>query len=719
MRKQQSFEKLDARVLLAGDLIHDAAADAQIDVAPQFVVNHPPRLQPGNMPLVGTPAFDGRDRVDVIWQTVPAGDGLMDSFTAEYRRVGESNWRSASQFNEPILTDQHRVMHSVTLLGLGWATDYEYRIQHLRAGTVVGTWSDSFQTRLPTGDSRRFSFAAYGDSANRGRIEPFNAVQAEIDRRDLDFSLLLGDNFYTFGTHTDADGRFDPHYSPEAVRWTARKIDYFAIGNHDLFVNNGQASRDLYSVPVPEIGVTSPVSLPAGEFAEHSYSFDYGDVHFVTIDTNPVDFAEPEERTARLDALIDYAVADLNASDARWKIVFGHHPFIGTEKRMMPEDFYFQKIVSSLQNADVDLVLLGHSHSYSWTYPLTGWNDVNDDGHIAIEEVEFDNDPDQNYEKGAGLIQVVSGVGGNSLRHTGYPEDYFAQGYSLHETTPAAEYGFAQIDVTPHSLKVSYISAETGQIVGDTNENGIHDPDELHFGQFSIVDSSVPSGDFNGDSTLDQVDIDLLTAAIRLGTVDPEFDLNLDQRVDLEDHSHLLEAYMRVAPGDSNLDGRFDSRDLVIVFTEDEYEDDQEDNTGWFSGDWNGDGDFTAADLVFAFQKGDYLFDVAHAALPAAASFDSPPRQEGSDRYESIQSKKIESDTTEVDATYGEIADVAAAQATDSPLPTGCEICGTGCFMKCLACSKPLRSSEYRPNVDGDPDLGQQDRTDGETHRVI
>ncbi len=60
-------------------------------------------------------------------------------------------------------------------------------------------------------------------------------------------------------------------------------------------------------------------------------------------------------------------------------------------------------------------------------------------------------------------------------------------------------------------------------------------------------------------------------------------------------------------PGDANLDGVFDSADLVDIFRAAEFEDDQKGNSTWSGGDWNGDGDFTTADIILAFQSGKYV----------------------------------------------------------------------------------------------------------------
>ncbi|MCA9172511.1 MAG: dockerin type I repeat-containing protein [Planctomycetales bacterium] len=58
--------------------------------------------------------------------------------------------------------------------------------------------------------------------------------------------------------------------------------------------------------------------------------------------------------------------------------------------------------------------------------------------------------------------------------------------------------------------------------------------------------------------------------------------------------------------GDANLDGEFNSTDLVVVFQAGVYEDSVLLNAGWSTGDWNGDGEFNSSDLVTAFQTGGY-----------------------------------------------------------------------------------------------------------------
>ena len=112
-------------------------------------------------------------------------------------------------------------------------------------------------------------------------------------------------------------------------------------------------------------------------------------------------------------------------------------------------------------------------------------------------------------------------------------------------------------------------------------------------------------GDLNDDGEVDVRDIDLLCSGIRADDI--QFDLNNNGSVELADLEFLVESIMGTVVGDSNLDGVFNSRDLVELFQIDEYEDGIANNSTWSDGDWNCDGEFSTQDLVYAFQKGSYL----------------------------------------------------------------------------------------------------------------
>jgi hypothetical protein len=122
------------------------------------------------------------------------------------------------------------------------------------------------------------------------------------------------------------------------------------------------------------------------------------------------------------------------------------------------------------------------------------------------------------------------------------------------------------------------------------------------------IDSAgrVSNGDFDGSGKLDIADIDLLTAQVVSGTHSAGFDLDGDSVVDDADRRIWIENIKHTYFGDANLDGEFNSGDLVAVFDAGQYEDGIAANSNWATGDWNGDGDFTTSDLVLAFQDGGY-----------------------------------------------------------------------------------------------------------------
>ncbi|MCA9216362.1 MAG: trypsin-like serine protease [Planctomycetales bacterium] len=112
-------------------------------------------------------------------------------------------------------------------------------------------------------------------------------------------------------------------------------------------------------------------------------------------------------------------------------------------------------------------------------------------------------------------------------------------------------------------------------------------------------------GDFDGDGLLTSNDINLLTGVMHSSVVPPSFDLNSDGTIDQQDRQVWVEDLAYTNFGDSNVDGRFDSADLVSVFQFAKYEVDGSDGS-WQAGDWNGDRVFSSSDLVLAFQSGAY-----------------------------------------------------------------------------------------------------------------
>jgi hypothetical protein len=111
-------------------------------------------------------------------------------------------------------------------------------------------------------------------------------------------------------------------------------------------------------------------------------------------------------------------------------------------------------------------------------------------------------------------------------------------------------------------------------------------------------------GDFSGNGQLDAADIDDLTTQAAGGTNPASHDLNADSLVNDGDVSVWIKDLFNSWVGDANLDGEFNSTDLVNVLASGTYEADVA--SVWSTGDFNGDGRTNSSDLVAALADGGY-----------------------------------------------------------------------------------------------------------------
>jgi hypothetical protein len=113
-------------------------------------------------------------------------------------------------------------------------------------------------------------------------------------------------------------------------------------------------------------------------------------------------------------------------------------------------------------------------------------------------------------------------------------------------------------------------------------------------------------GDFNGNEVFDVDDVNLLLRAIYDQSEDLLFDVDENGVIDDNDLIFWLQDIVFTWPGDSNLDGQFNSSDLVQVLAAGQYDDQIALNSTWDTGDWNGDLEFDSSDLVYVFGFGGY-----------------------------------------------------------------------------------------------------------------
>ena len=120
--------------------------------------------------------------------------------------------------------------------------------------------------------------------------------------------------------------------------------------------------------------------------------------------------------------------------------------------------------------------------------------------------------------------------------------------------------------------------------------------------------------DLNDDGRCDATDIDLLSVAVLEGSQVSFFDLDGDGSVTANDQTYMVHELMHTFFGDADLDGEFNSKDIVQALAGGKYE--RTEYATWSKGDWNADLVFNSGDLVAALADGGYEAGPRPATVP-------------------------------------------------------------------------------------------------------
>lgn len=313
----------------------------------------------------------------------------------------------------------HQFEASIT--GLQPNTTYYYAIYDGDNRLTESDKSYRFKTHPVAGTEAPVYFWVVGDSGTAGRAQAqvHNAMRSHLvsTGRELDLYLHVGDMAYGSGTNQEFNDRFFNMYAP-TLRHT---VCWASMGNHEGRTSKGESGTgpyyDAYICPTKgEAG-----GLPSGK--EAYYSFDYGKVHFICLDSHDLD-RRPSG------AMAQWLKADLEKTKADFVVAFFHHPPYtkgshdsDKEKQLIEMREYIMPI---LESGGVDIFFNGHSHIYersmlidgAYATPTVAENVVLDDG---------DGDPagDGAYRKSEGLnpnngiVAVVAGHGGTGVSRKG------------------------------------------------------------------------------------------------------------------------------------------------------------------------------------------------------------------------------------------------------------------------------------------------------------
>lgn len=211
----------------------------------------------------------------------------------------------------------------------------------------------------PGGAVEPLRFVALGD-AGTGDEEQYqvaDAVASVCADLGCAFALYLGDNIYSDGvTSVDDDAWEDKFEAPYA----ALEFPFYAVlGNHDYGGNGGAFEVERAEAQVAYTSRSNKWVMP-----DTFYTHTQGEVGFVALDTTALDWANTEAQEAWLPG----ALASL---DTRWKIAYGHHPYISNgDHGDANENFgpFFEEHLCG----QVDVYFCGHDHDLQWLEPTCG-----------------------------------------------------------------------------------------------------------------------------------------------------------------------------------------------------------------------------------------------------------------------------------------------------------------------------------------------------------
>ncbi|MCE7065922.1 metallophosphoesterase [Dyadobacter sp. CY326] len=333
--------------------------------------------------------------------------------------------------NGALITD-----HEVKLTGLQPATRYYYSV-----GTssllLQGNADNFFETAPAIGVVAKYRIGVFGDCGNNSanQVNVRNQMQNYLGKNYMNAWILLGDNAYNSGTDAEYQSGFFNIYKDKFLKQNPL---FPCPGNHDYA--NSQVRQNDHAVPYYDM-FTIPKSGEAGGIAtgtEAYYSFDYGNMHFLSLDS----YGKEDNATRLYDTLgkqVSWIKQDLAANANKdWVVAYWHHPPYTKGSHDSDSESELVKIrenfIRILERNGVDLILCGHSHDYERSKLMKGHYGLESAfdataNHLSKSSGKYDGSAEscpyiKKSVKNEGTVYVVAGSAGQlGGTQAGYPHN--------------------------------------------------------------------------------------------------------------------------------------------------------------------------------------------------------------------------------------------------------------------------------------------------------
>ena len=398
----------------------------------------PASITRGPYLMLGTPTS-----VSVRWRTNIPTDSAV--------RYGTS----LGNLTESVSSGTETTEHIIQLSDLLPSTKYYYSVG-TTADPIEGDASDYYiqTTKGATEPIRIWAIGDFG-TGGTGQRDVRDAYYGFTGSTHTDVWLQLGDNAYSTGTDNEYQTKNFDIYD-ELYRNT---VTWPTLGNHDAGSASSPTESGVYYNIFTLPRAAEAGGLPSG--TEAYYSFDYGNVHFVCLNSQDIDktIGSP---------MLTWLENDLAATAQDWIIAFWHHPPYTKGSHNSDTEIEHMEMRANalpiLEDYGVDLTLGGHSHVYERTFLIAGhyglsgtWNEAE---HI-VDGGDGRTDGDGAYFKRFfkapqdGAVHITAGSGGQLSSSYGlnHPAHFYA----------VREYGSVVIDVNGGTMEVKFLR-ETGAV---------------------------------------------------------------------------------------------------------------------------------------------------------------------------------------------------------------------------------------------------------------
>ncbi len=314
--------------------------------------------------------------------------------------------------------------HEVTLSGLSANTTYYYAVGDDNGQSIGGDSDHYFTTAPTTGTSQPITAWVLGDcgTGNSNQEAVRDAYYNYIGSNHTDMILLLGDNAYNDGWDSEYQGAIFDMYD-EKLKNT---MMWSCPGNHDYYGQSG-LNADYYDI------FTFPTQGEAGGLSSNTekyYSFDYGNLHIISLDSY-------DESRDTGSPMLTWLENDLAATTQEWIVVIFHHPPYSkgshdsdTESKLIEMR---ENVLPICESYGVDLVLSGHSHSYERSKLINGHYGHSSTYNASTHDIDSGDgrlDGNGAYQQNAleeGTVYIVTGSAGKTSSMDGtHPVMYYS-----------------------------------------------------------------------------------------------------------------------------------------------------------------------------------------------------------------------------------------------------------------------------------------------------